>query len=90
MKEARKSALSPLDSREEQRPGSAGESEWAISVRGQRGPELIAVFAIGADGSLTLADQVYTQGDLPTDFAHRPHGRLSARRESENERHCAF
>jgi 6-phosphogluconolactonase len=38
------------------------------------GPELIAVFAIGADGSLTLADQVYTQGDLPTDFAIDPTG----------------
>lgn len=38
------------------------------------GPELIAVFAIGADGSLTLADQVYTQGDLPADFAIDPSG----------------
>jgi 6-phosphogluconolactonase len=38
------------------------------------GPELIAVFAIGTDGSLTLADQVYTQGDLPTDFAIDPTG----------------
>lgn len=38
------------------------------------GPELVAVFAVGADGSLTLADQVYTQGDLPTDFAIDPTG----------------
>jgi 6-phosphogluconolactonase len=38
------------------------------------GPGLIAVFAIGGDGSLTLADQVYTQGDLPADFAIDPTG----------------
>jgi 6-phosphogluconolactonase len=38
------------------------------------GPELIAVFAIGADGSLAVTDQVYTQGDLPTDFAIDPTG----------------
>ncbi len=38
------------------------------------GPQLIAAFTIGADGSLTLADEVYTQGDLPADFAVDPTG----------------
>lgn len=48
------------------------DGRFLYAVNG--GPELIAVFAIGADGSLTVTDQVYTQGDLPTDFAIDPTG----------------
>lgn len=38
------------------------------------GTQLIAVLAIGADGSMKVVDQMYTQGDLPTDFAIDPTG----------------
>lgn len=38
------------------------------------GTGTIASFSIGANGTLTVADHMYTQGDLPTDFAVDPTG----------------
>jgi 6-phosphogluconolactonase len=72
--------------------GASGSAEIEVDRQGKflyasnRGADIIAVFAIGPDGSLKLVERVPTQGKIPRNFAIDPTGSylLAANQDTNN------